>query len=130
MNAITTRPRFIGCMLLPIVLLYSSKITALFISPASTCDCVASYKEVLSKDCFLVMSPSLEVSINSLSCKPGFYLSFDLVCLPCDNNCAQCQGDATFCTACNQNFVLTANNTCLCPAGYSASGSSCVSKAG
>ena len=72
------------------------------------------------------MPPALEVAINSLSCQPGFYLSFDLVCLLCDSNCPQCQGDASFCTKCNQNFVLSANNTCICAAGYSLSGTSCV----
>ena len=83
------------------------------------CSCNTGYKDIQSHDCFLVMSPALEVAITQLSCPSGYFLDFNLACEKCDANCTQCAVAATDCTDCDasRHFVLE-NSTCVCKQGY------------
>ena len=38
-------------------------------------------------------------------CEPGMYLS-DNKCLPCDENCVTCEGEADFCMSCDAARVM------------------------
>ncbi|BFU23676.1 protein kinase domain containing protein [Entamoeba histolytica] len=52
---------------------------------------------------------------NTYGCKrclDGYYLTTNMKCSKCDDNCTTCYGSATYCMSCSSDTYLSSNRTC------------------